>query len=550
MSAPNIETLGRYKVLEMLGRGAMGVVYKAVDPAIDRLVAIKTINLTLTADELAEYEARFSQEVKAAGRLNHPNIVSVYDVGKTDDFAWMAMEFIDGPELKALMRGQKPLPMLDALDIVQQVAEALAFAHSKDVVHRDVKPSNIMITGDDERLIAKVTDFGIARMSSSAVKTMTGIVLGSPRYMSPEQVLGKKVGPPTDIFSLGVVLFEALTGAAPFDSPSINSIMYQTVHEPLSPPSTVNPQLPGELDAIVAKAMMKSPEERFASMREFARVLKDARRNLMGSATGVTVRPSLLALAASAPPGSPTSPQKSLLDPPGVRTQELDPAEVTRAASREVPRQPAPAGAEHVPGSEPAAGPATASPVPAPAAPEIPAAIPKAVPSPPAAAPQEVPAPAPIAAASTSLATDEPDPRETTRRLSRDFDSTIATRRLAALTEQIGEVERLLPKPPAASPAAAQSPPAAEPATAIGAAAAEAMPAATAPQVASAVAPDAAPAPADAPEAAAAQAAPRKAIDFTTRVVALEPAAFPLVPALLLGALVLLNLGLLAALLA
>ncbi len=281
-----IDTLGRYKILELLGRGAMGVVYKAVDPAIDRVVAIKTINLTLSQEEVAEYEARFTQEAKAAGRLNHPNIVSIYDVGKTDDFAWMALEFIDGRELKMLMRGDKPLAVLDAIDVVVQVADGLAFAHARDVIHRDIKPSNIMVMQDEDRWIAKITDFGIARTPTSAVKTMTGVVLGSPRYMSPEQVTGKAISPTSDIFSLGVVLFETLTGAPPFDSPSINSIMYQTVHEPAVPPSTINPRVPLELDAIVARALTKAPDGRFASMRDFARALRDVRKLIeSGAAT-------------------------------------------------------------------------------------------------------------------------------------------------------------------------------------------------------------------------------------------------------------------------
>jgi serine/threonine-protein kinase len=278
MSQPNITVLGRYKILELLGRGAMGVVYKAIDPAIDRVVAIKTINLTLSAEEVAEYEARFTQEAKAAGRLNHPNIVSIYDVGKTDSFAWMALEFIDGRELKMLMRGDKPLPLLDAIDVITQVADGLAFAHARDVIHRDIKPSNIMVMQDEDRWIAKITDFGIARTPTSAVKTMTGVVLGSPRYMSPEQVTGKAIGPTSDIFSLGVVLFEALTGAPPFDSPSINSIMYQTVHEPAAVPSSINSRVPQELDAIVARALAKAPGDRFASMRDFSKALREVRK--------------------------------------------------------------------------------------------------------------------------------------------------------------------------------------------------------------------------------------------------------------------------------
>ncbi len=441
----------------------MGVVYKAIDPAIDRVVAIKTINLTLSDDELAEYEARFAQEVKAAGRLNHPNIVSIYDVGRTDDFAWMAMEFIDGHELKTLLRGQKALPLNDGLDIIQQVAEGLAFAHARDIVHRDIKPSNIMITEDEDHAIAKITDFGIARMSASSVKTMTGVVLGSPRYMSPEQVLGKKVGPASDIFSLGVVLFETITGSAPFDSPSINSIMYQTVHETCPQASALNAELPPELDRIVSKAMAKAPEERFASMREFARALREARQMLADKTA--SSRASLLKTLGPIP--APAKPLANLLD--GLAPQKpLDPAELTRMAPR----------AEPAPPAAPAAPPESvaAARTPAPAAPPMvsaapapsPASAPATAAAPPS--PAQVPAPPPTTRPPASTPAQEAtDPRITTRHLSRDFDSTSATRKLAALTEQIREVETLLkedpPPPPAAPPPKPVAAPVMEPVT-------------------------------------------------------------------------------------
>jgi len=194
-----ISTLGRYKIVAEIGQGAMGIVYKAVDPIIDRTVAIKTINLNLSRQELEEYEARFQQEIKAAGRLNHPNIVTIYDVGKTDQVAYMAMEFLEGNELKDIIAsGQLPVPEA-VVDIISQVADGLWFAHQQDIVHRDVKPSNIMVMAGG---IAKITDFGIARLPNSAVKTMTGLILGSPRYMSPEQVLGRRADHRSDLFSL------------------------------------------------------------------------------------------------------------------------------------------------------------------------------------------------------------------------------------------------------------------------------------------------------------------------------------------------------------
>jgi serine/threonine-protein kinase len=264
----------------MLGKGAMGVVYRAVDPMIDREVAIKTIRLSLSEEELALYEARFAQEIKTVGKLNHRHIVTIYDVGRTEQFAYMAMEFIDGRELKAYMAGGKPLHVATTVDLVAQVAEGLAFAHAREIVHRDVKPSNIMVAVDDERMVAKIMDFGIARAPTSAVKTMTGMILGSPRYMSPEQVKGKDIGPRSDVFSLGVVLYEMLSGVAPFDADSVSSIMYQTVHVQEEPASKVNKDVAPPLDAIVAKALAKNPEERYATMREFHRALRVAQKDM------------------------------------------------------------------------------------------------------------------------------------------------------------------------------------------------------------------------------------------------------------------------------
>ena len=272
-----IETLGRYKILSIIGQGAMGVVYKAVDPMIDRTVAIKTVNLSLSKDELAEYELRFQQEIKAAGRLNHPNIVTIYDVGRTDEMAYMAMEFLEGKELKDILaEGDRPA-VITTVDVVAQIAEGLGFAHDNDVIHRDVKPSNIMIVRGGH---AKITDFGIARMPASAVKTMTGLILGSPRYMSPEQVIGRNLDYHTDIFSLGVVLYETLTGIPPFDGDNVNAIMYATVNSIPPPPSQKNANVPTMLDLIVAKALAKTTDERYQSMREFAADLGQVKRML------------------------------------------------------------------------------------------------------------------------------------------------------------------------------------------------------------------------------------------------------------------------------
>jgi len=287
-----ISTLGRYKVISEIGQGAMGTVYKAVDPIIDRTVAIKTINLNLSRQELEEYEARFQQEIKAAGRLNHPNIVTIYDVGKTDQVAYMAMEFLEGAELKDMIASGQIPPPDQVVDIITQVADGLWFAHQQDIVHRDVKPSNIMVMKGG---IAKITDFGIARLPNSAVKTMTGLILGSPRYMSPEQVIGKTIDARSDIFSLGVVLYEALTGIAPFDGDNVNAIMYATVNTTPPPPSSHNRAVPPMLDLIVAKAMAKLLEDRYQTVKEFAEDMREVRRQMDSS------RPAAALKATSAP---------------------------------------------------------------------------------------------------------------------------------------------------------------------------------------------------------------------------------------------------------
>jgi eukaryotic-like serine/threonine-protein kinase len=290
MAEARPETLGRYKVLDVVGRGAMGVVYKAIDPAIDRIVAIKTINLSLNEDELAEYEARFQQEIKAAGRFNHPNIVTIYDVGRTDEVAYMAMEFLHGRELKDLLAAGQRLDVATAVELMAQVADGLAFAHEHGIVHRDIKPSNIMVLDLPNGVLAKITDFGIARMPGSAVKTMTGIVLGSPRYMSPEQVIGKALDPRTDVFSLGVVLYETLTGTAPFDGDNLTAIMHATTVVQPEPPSAANAAIPRLLDLIVAKALAKALDDRYKTMREFASDLREVRRQLP-AANGLTPEP-------------------------------------------------------------------------------------------------------------------------------------------------------------------------------------------------------------------------------------------------------------------
>ena len=295
-------TLGRYELLAELGKGSMGVVYRANDPLVDRLVAIKTVNMSFDPQEMAEYEGRFYQEAKAAGSLNHPNIVTIYDIGKSGHIAYMAMEFLQGEELRSLMSTGRPLAAARAVEIAAQVAEGLAYAHQHGVVHRDIKPANIMLalTG-----LAKITDFGIARMRSAEVKTQTGIVLGSPRYMSPEQVAGKRAEPRSDIFSLGVILYEMLTGKPPFTGEDVTSVMFQIMNLVPPPPSSINARVPEILDFIVAKAIAKSLDDRYSSAEEFAKDLREVAKQIDTTvhtltATRPPVRPKLDTEAAQA----------------------------------------------------------------------------------------------------------------------------------------------------------------------------------------------------------------------------------------------------------
>jgi serine/threonine-protein kinase len=269
--------LGRYEIVGELGKGAMGVVYCARDPLLDRTVAIKTVNMELAQDEMAEYEARFYQEAKAAGGLNHPNIVIIYDIGKNEKIAYMAMELLQGKELKTLLSAGKALPVSFAVEVAAQMAEGLAYAHEHGIVHRDIKPANIMIVRGE---LVKITDFGIARMRTANVQTQVGIVLGSPRYMSPEQVAGKRAESRSDIFSVGVILYEMVTGRPPFNGEDVTSVMFQILNFIPPPPSAVNAEVPEMIDFIVAKALAKAPTERYASAREMASDLRDCLRRL------------------------------------------------------------------------------------------------------------------------------------------------------------------------------------------------------------------------------------------------------------------------------
>ena len=264
--AKAIKKIGRYKIVSELGRGAMGVVYKAEDPNLDRTVALKTIHLEKDAEGGADYRKRFMLEAKAAGKLTHANIVTVHDFGEVDGIAYLAMELLEGTDLRKRVQ-QAPIPPIEAVEIAGQVAEGLAFAHHRGIVHRDIKPANIMLL---ERGPAKIMDFGLARMRLADHKTSTGIVLGTPRYMSPEQISGQPVDQRSDIFSLGIVLWEMLTGRRLFSGTEMAQVSHSITYDEHEPPTRVNPDLPAMLDFVVARALKKDAAVRYQDADEMA----------------------------------------------------------------------------------------------------------------------------------------------------------------------------------------------------------------------------------------------------------------------------------------
>ncbi len=270
-------TLGRYEVVKELGRGAMGIVYLGKDPKIHRSVAIKTMRLDeIESDELPDVKARFFREAESAGKLSHPNIVTIFDAGEEADLAYFAMEVLDGVDLKDLCKKRNLLPVKRTLEIVTKVSEALDYAHSQSVVHRDIKPANIMVMPDGT---VKVTDFGIAKIVTTA-KTQTGIVLGTPSYMSPEQLSGAKVDGRSDLFSLGVVLFEMLTGERPFQGESVATLMYVIANQPHPSPFELRPDLPKAVGAVIDRALQKDAAKRYQRGLEMAQDLRAVMQGL------------------------------------------------------------------------------------------------------------------------------------------------------------------------------------------------------------------------------------------------------------------------------
>ena len=282
MTGETPATLGRYRVEAELGRGAMGRVYLAHDPFLDRKVAIKTLKPDLGDEIVLEMKARFLREAKSAGRLNHPNIVTLYDVDVAGDVAFIAMEYLEGRSLRQLMDEGAALPYDRIADIIAQIAEALDYAGRFGIVHRDVKPANIIVS---PRGLAKLTDFGLAYVPSSQM-TQRGNILGSPKYLSPEQVQEQPMDGRADLFSLGVVLYELLARRTPFEAPesTLFDLMERIVNQPAAPLAGNDPSLPPAFDAILSRALAKDPAERFQRGREFAEALRALRAGAAGAA--------------------------------------------------------------------------------------------------------------------------------------------------------------------------------------------------------------------------------------------------------------------------
>src|SRR5580692_11234992 len=260
--------------MDELGRGATGVVYRAQDPAIGRTIAIKTIRLSDFTDETERerLRERLFREAQSAGMLSHPNIVTIYDIAEENGMAYIFMECVEGPPLEKLLNSSEPIPSGNALSILRQTATALDYAHQKGIVHRDIKPANILI---HDSMHAKITDFGVAKIMSQQM-TQSGVMMGTPNYMSPEQVQGHAVDGRADQFSLAVIAYEILTGEKPFVADHLPSLLYRIVREEPVPPQRLNPTLSPQVEVVLRKALSKSASDRYPTAVEFVEALADA----------------------------------------------------------------------------------------------------------------------------------------------------------------------------------------------------------------------------------------------------------------------------------
>src|SRR5580658_9099156 len=323
-----METIGRYRIIGELGRGAMGIVYHATDPAIGRSVAIKTIRIRDINDtqQRAKLRERLFREARSAGDLSHPNIVTIYDMDEVDGLAYIAMAYVNGPTLYKILASGDPLSGARMLRVLRQTASALDYAHSRGIVHRDVKPANIMT---DEDGAVKITDFGIAKITSGANITDTRTVVGTPNYMSPEQVQGLEIAGRSDQFSLAVIAYEILTGERPFQGEHLSTIVYRIVAEEPEAAQRINGTLTPQIDAVLRRALAKKPAERYPNCSSFVGALEMACAESRGwktlAAGSAAAMPTLgveRPPAAPPPPAvNPAIPQR----PPQANPQVADP---------------------------------------------------------------------------------------------------------------------------------------------------------------------------------------------------------------------------------
>jgi serine/threonine-protein kinase len=288
-------SFGRYEIEEKLGEGAMGVVYRARDLTLGRVVALKLLSAEGAEDELHK---RFHREAEAVGRLDHPNIVKIYDLAESDGRLYMAMELLEGHDLRALIEDRAEIPLVERVRILEEICRGLGYAHGKGVVHRDIKPANILVNAAGR---VKVLDFGLARVATRATITRRGVILGTPDYMCPEQAMGKTVNPRSDIFSAGAVFYEFLTLQKPFIGKTLHSVLYQILSEKETPVLTLNPEIPARLAELVSRMLQKKPEHRYQTMEDVAADLRAIRLALYrsrGRSTVTIPRPTPSAAAA------------------------------------------------------------------------------------------------------------------------------------------------------------------------------------------------------------------------------------------------------------
>jgi serine/threonine-protein kinase len=332
-----LEKLGKYQIVGKIGKGAMGEVYRALDPVLNREVAIKTISANLSADN--ELRTRFHREAQAAARLNHPNIITVFDYGEEHGVIYMAMEVLEGADLKDVIRQSLLVSIEDKLDIMEQVADGLAFAHAREIIHRDLKPGNIHVQPSGQ---VKILDFGLARLGTSADMTRTGVVMGTPNYMAPEMVKGDRADPRADIFSIGAVFYEMLTNHKPFDADSAHAVLFQVVHQAPRPMREWTPEMPPILVQLVEKALHKDKEQRFKDGTDLREALLLVRQAVSAGRITTATLESEAALAAAdikpkdasyRSPGQKTAPGATLRPKPGPLLP-VSPSEEARAAPR------------------------------------------------------------------------------------------------------------------------------------------------------------------------------------------------------------------------